>query len=281
MYQAKHIRLNLPSLMHDHSIKRIIPSIYTSDGQFALTESSHILSYTEALELALKYESEGADELVIMDVTTVTERRRNLPRFLKDLSKTMKIPFVFGGGVHTINDVEDMLKTGIQRIYVNSAAVRNPELINKITKTHGSNSLLVAIDTRLTFGHWKVYLNGGKSRTEIDLLNWIEMCQLRGAGELLISTVARGYTDHTIINAVLKSVTAGSRVPVLASVGVQKKEDFAELFTETGIDGIVSAHFFLKEEETVKDLKAFLREASIIPPIQSNDGFYDDLEETD
>jgi cyclase len=270
--------------MQDFTTKRIIPSIYTSDGQFALTESSHILSYTEALQLAIKYEEEGADELVIMDVTTITERRRNLPRFLKDLSKSINIPFVFGGGVHTIRDVEDMLKTGVQRIYVNSAAVRNPELINKITKTYGSNSLLVAIDTRLTFGHWKIYLNGGKSRTEIDLMNWIEMCQMRGAGELLVSTVARGYTEHSIINNVLKGITSISKVPVLASVGVQKKEDFAELFTETGIAGIVSAHFFLKEEETVKDLKSFLRGEHIFTQgetTSSSETEIDDTEETD
>lgn len=254
--------------MHDYSSKRIIPSIYTSDGQFAPTDSSHILSYTEALALAQRYESEGADELIIMDVTTIAERRRNLPRFLKDLSKTLSIPFVFGGGVHTVNDVEEMLKAGANRIYVNSAAVRNPELINKVTNKHGGNSLLVAIDTRLTFGSWKVYLNGGKSRTEIDLLNWVEMSQMRGAGELLVSTVARGYSDHEVINNVLRSITDVSRVPVLASVGIQRKEDFVELFNETGIEGIVSAHFFLKEGENVKDLKSYLRGELILPPTE-------------
>ncbi len=268
MYQAALIRLFLLSPMHDFSTKRIIPSIYTTDGQFGPTDSSHVLSYNDALEQAIRYEAEGADELIVMDVTTIAERRRNLPRFLKDISKTLQIPFVFGGSVHTIGDVEDLLKVGVKRIYVNSAAVRNPELINKITRTHGSEALLVAIDTRLTFGHWKVYLNGGKSRTEIDLLNWVEMCQLRGAGELLVSTVARGYNDHEVINSILKDITTQSRVPVLASVGVQKKEDFAELFTETGIEGIVSAHFFLNEKEKISDLKAFLRGELILPTVQ-------------
>jgi cyclase len=244
--------------------RRIIPSIYTSDGQFALTDTSNILSYTEAMEQLLRFEADGADEIILMDVTTSTERRRNLPKFLKDVSKTLKIPIVFGGGIHSIEDVEEMLKLGIQKVYVNSAAVRNPELINKTTKAHGSNSLLVAIDTRLSFGNWKIFLNGGKSRTEIDLLNWVEMCQLRGAGELLISTVARGYTDHGLINGILKEITSISRVPVIASVGVQSKEDFAELFSETGIQGVVSAHFFLNEEENISGVKHYLREKGII-----------------
>jgi cyclase len=244
--------------------RRIIPSIYTSDGQFALTDTSKILSYTEAMEQLLRFEADGADEIILMDVTTSTERRRNLPKFLKDVSKTLKIPIVFGGGIHSIEDVEEMLKLGIQKVYVNSAAVRNPELINKTTKAHGSNSLLVAIDTRLSFGNWKIFLNGGKSRTEIDLLNWVEMCQLRGAGELLVSTVARGYSDHGVINGILKEITSISRVPVIASVGVQSKEDFAELFSETGIQGVVSAHFFLNEEENISGVKHYLREKGII-----------------
>jgi cyclase len=216
------------------------------------------------MEQLLRFEADGADEIILMDVTTSTERRRNLPKFLKDVSKTLKIPIVFGGGIHSIEDVEEMLKLGIQKVYVNSAAVRNPELINKTTKAHGSNSLLVAIDTRLSFGNWKIFLNGGKSRTEIDLLNWVEMCQLRGAGELLISTVARGYSDHGVINGILKEITSISRVPVIASVGVQSKEDFAELFSETGIQGVVSAHFFLNEEENISGVKHYLREKGII-----------------
>jgi cyclase len=216
------------------------------------------------MEQLLRFEADGADEIILMDVTTSTERRRNLPKFLKDVTKTLKIPIVFGGGIHSIEDVEEMLKLGIQKVYVNSAAVRNPELINKTTKAHGSNSLLVAIDTRLSFGNWKIFLNGGKSRTEIDLLNWVEMCQLRGAGELLVSTVARGYSDHGVINGILKEITSISRVPVIASVGVQSKEDFAELFSETGIQGVVSAHFFLNEEENISGVKHYLREKGII-----------------
>jgi cyclase len=123
---------------------------------------------------------------------------------------------------------------------------------------------LVAIDTRLSFGQWKIFLNGGKSRTEIDLLNWVEMCQLRGAGELLVSTVARGYSDHDLINGILKEITSNARIPVIASVGVQSKEDFAELFTETGIQGIVSAHFFLNEEENISGVKQFLKAHGIL-----------------
>jgi cyclase len=244
--------------------KRIIPSIYTSDGQFAQTENrEHVLDYNEAMERAISYEAQGADELIIMDVTTITERRRNLPKFLKDLTKTLKIPIVFGGGIHTEKDVEDMLKLGLQRIYVNSAAVRNPALINKITQKYGGESLLVAIDTRKTFGSWKVYLNGGKSRTEIDLLNWVEMIQTRGAGELLVSTIARTTVNHDEVIETLKSIRSTCKVPFLASVGAKSIYDFTEAFKLADVDGIVSGHYFMQEDTSIDRLKSALAQEGI------------------
>ena len=244
--------------------KRIIPSIYTSDGQFAQTENrQHVLDYNEAMERAIAYEAEGADELIIMDVTTLTERRRNLPKFLKDVTKTLQIPIVFGGGIHTDKDVEEMLKLGLKKIYVNSAAVRNPALINKITQKYGSESLLVAIDTRKTFGSWKVYLNGGKSRTEIDLLNWVEMIQVRGAGEILVSTIARHTILHEEVLEVLRSIREMVKVPLLASIGAKSVNDFADIFLNADVDGIVSGHYFMQEETSISALKQGLLDAGI------------------
>jgi len=240
-------------------LKRIIPSIYTSDGQFAQTESrEHVLDYNEALERAIAYEGQGADELIIMDVTTIAERRRNLPKFLKDLTKTLKIPIVFGGGIHTDKDVEAMLKLGLQKIYVNSAAVRNPALITKITQKYGGESLVVAIDTRKTFGSWKVYLNGGKSRTEIDLLNWVEMIQLRGAGEILVSTIARTTVNHEEVIEILKDIRQTCKVPFLASVGAKTVQDFVDAFQQAEVDGIVSGHYFMQEDTSIDALKQAL-----------------------
>ncbi len=246
----------------ESQVKRIIPSIYTSDGQFAQTETrQHVLDYNEAMEKAKAFQAQGAEELIIMDVTTISEKRRNLSRFLKDAVNTLKIPITFGGGIHSVTDVEDMLKLGIQKIYVNSAAVRNPALINKITSKYGSNSLLVAVDTRQTFGAWKVYLNGGKSRTEIDLLNWIEMIQLRGAGEILVSTIARSEGDKEAVEQILKQIRNNTRVPLLVSIGARKEEDFIEAFKVTNVDGIVSGHFFLEEGHSIQSLKdSLLRE---------------------
>lgn len=244
--------------------KRIIPSIYTSDGQFAQTENrEYVLDYNEAMQRAIAYEADGADELIIMDVTTITERRRNLPKFLKDVSKTLKIPIVFGGGIHSEQDVEEMLKLGLKKIYVNSAAVRNPALINKITNKYGGEALLVAIDTRKTFGSWKVYLNGGKSRTEIDLLNWVEMIQVRGAGEILVSTIARTTVNHEEVIEVLSEIRATSQIPLLASVGVRTIEEFSEFFLRTNVDGIVSGNYFMQEGSSITALKRGLMNQGI------------------
>jgi cyclase len=238
--------------------KLIVPSIFTTDGQIQSLESKNVFDYSKALEKAVRYESDGADEIIFMDVTSIAEKRRNLPRFIKDISKTLKIPFVFGGGVNTTKEVEELLSYGASKIYVNSAAVRNPELINKIVNEYGKNSLLVAIDTRQSFGSWKVYLNGGKSRTEIDLLNWVRMVEVRGAGEILVSTIARNHNENDEIIRLIKEIADSTQLPIMASVGVKSHEDFADLFSKTGISGIVSAHFFNSEEQSIKMTKEYL-----------------------
>ncbi len=243
----------LGTFMETPSVKRLIPSIYTADGQATTADTRHVNDYNQAMNKALEYEAAGASELIFMDVTSISERRRNLPRFLKDLKNRLQIPFVFGGGVHTIRDVEDLLKYGAPRIYVNSAAVRYPDLVNKISTQHGKQALLVAIDTRLTFGSWKVYLNGGKSRTEIDLYNWIRMIEVRGAGEILVSAINRG--DHEIVFDVFRKIREATDLSVLASAGFQSVEEYERLFKECRMDGVVSAHFFQKEN-SLRELKA-------------------------
>ena len=231
---------------------RIIPTIYVADGQATTADSRHVKDYTQGLAQALEYQSFGANEVIVMDVTAITDRRRNLPRFIKDLGKNLTIPFVFGGGINTVKDVEEFLKWGAQRVYVNSAAVRNPELIHKVTENFGPYSLLVAIDTRLTFGSWKVYLGGGKSRTEIDLLNWIKVIELRGAREVLVSAINRG--DKELVIGIYKQIREHTDLPLLASTGFKEAADFARLRNETHVDGIVSAQFF-QTRETVDDLR--------------------------
>jgi len=238
--------------------KLIIPSIFTTDGQIQSIESKNVFDYAKAIEKALRYEADGADEIIFMDVTSIAEKRRNLARFIKDVSKSIKIPFIFGGGVNSTKEVEELLSYGASKIYVNSAAVRNPELINKIVKEYGKSSLLVAIDTRQSFGSWKVYLNGGKSRTEIDLVNWVKMVEVRGAGEILISTTARNHDENDEINEMLNTITNSTKVPIMASIGVRTHEDFADLFLKTGIAGVVSAHFFNSEENSIQKTKEYL-----------------------
>lgn len=238
--------------------KRIIPSIYTGETIFGGVESRIVLDYATALNVALQYQEAGADEVIFMDVTALTERRRNLPKFLKDAAARLTIPFVFGGGVNTVTDVEELIKYGAKRIYVNSAAVKNPELVNKVSTKYGPERLLVAIDTRQSFGHWKVYLNGGKSRTEIDLLNWVDISEKRGAGEILISTVSKEYADHELIHDLLNQVAAATSLPILTAVGVNDKADFARLFQIKGISGVVAGTYFLNKQNSIKEVKAYL-----------------------
>jgi cyclase len=239
--------------------KRIIPSIYVAEGQNHMGDTSLVHDYTKAFGLALQFEADGAGEIIVMDITTQTERRRGLPKFLKELTSTLKIPLVFGGGVHTVDDVKEFLKAGATRIYVNSAAVRNPELIYRSTKECGKDSILVAIDARLTFGSWKVYLNGGKARTEMDLLNWVKMVEVRGAGEILISLASKN--DNSIQGAIdiLNQITQTTHLSVLGAIGAQTKEEFKELFESTSITGVVSSSYFIKEPHAYKELQQYFK----------------------
>jgi cyclase len=231
---------------------RVIPTLYVADGQSTTADSRFVQDYNQGLAQALAHQEAGADEVIVMDVTSISDRRRNLPRFIKDLGKNLNIPFVFGGGVNTVKDVEELIKWGAKRVYVNSAAVRNPELIHKVTDSFGAESLLVAVDTRLTFGSWKVYLGGGKSRTEIDLLNWIKVIELRGAREVLVSAINRG--DKELVVDIFKTIRSHTNLPLLASTGFTDVADFSRLRTECLVDGLVSAHFF-KDKETIDAMR--------------------------
>lgn len=242
-------------------MRRIIPSIYISDSLDFLNERKKVLDYSEGLELAMKYASEGADEVILMDLSSANDRGRNVSRFIKDAAKNLTIPFAYGGGVHTVKDVEELLELGVPRVYVNSAAVRNPELINKITSKNGKQALLVAIDTRKTFGKWKVYLNGGKSRTEMDLLNWIKMSELRGAGELLISAIKRTNDTQDNIFDLFREIIDTSEIPIIASIGVSSLEDFRGIFSVDGLSGVVTAHYFADGTNKIMDVKNYLGQA--------------------
>jgi cyclase len=217
---------------------RIIPTIYVADGQATTADSRHVKDYTQGMAQVLEYQNFGADEVIIMDVTSISDRRRNLPRFIKDLGKNLTIPFVFGGGINTVKDVEELLKWGARRVYVNSAAVRNPELIHKVTENFGS-----------------VYLGGGKSRTEIDLLNWIKVIELRGAREILVSAINRG--DKELVLDIFKQIRAHTELPLLASTGFSDATDFARLRSEAQVDGLVSAHFF-QTKESIDELRSLV-----------------------
>jgi cyclase len=231
---------------------KLIPSIYVADGQVTTADSRHVRDYNQAMSFALECQQMGADELIIMDVTAISDKRRNLPRFLKDLSKTLNIPYTFGGGINTVADVDELMRWGAQRVYVNSAAVRNPELIYKVTSEYGKNALMVAVDSRLTFGTWKVYLSGGKSRTEIDLINWLNVIQLRGANQVLVSAISKG--NNEAIFEVFSKITEATSMPVLASASFTKADDFARLVNECNVKGLVSAHF-LQSEERFKSIR--------------------------
>jgi len=238
---------------------QIIPAIYTYDSKSSQTSSINILEYDQAFNLALSYQNEGADCIYILDVSVNHERKRGLLKFLKHLSQHINLPIIVGGGVHNVKDVEDILAAGASKVTVNSAAVKNPELINAVIKSCGTESLIIGIDTKRSFGEWKVYLNGAKSRTEIDFFKWVKMCKLKGAGELVITLVPRKHDNFDEYPVeILQEATNQLEVPVYVTIGNIRLDALEGITKLDGIKGIISGTYFLNQPGKLREVKALI-----------------------
>ncbi|MFN4122693.1 MAG: HisA/HisF-related TIM barrel protein [Flavobacteriales bacterium] len=237
----------------------IIPAIYTYDHKSSVTNTTSVLEYEAAFEQALFYKEQGADGLYILDISVNHERKKNLIKFLKHLSSEVNIPLVIGGGIHSVKDVGELLNTGVEKVTVNSAAVKNPELIANIIKEFGKEKLLIGIDSKKSFGEWKVYLNGAKSRTEIDLNNWIKMCKIKGVQELVITLIPRkneSFDEYPI--DVLREAIDGLGIPVHVAIGNLQVNMIIDIVKIEGVASLISGTYFLNKPGVIRQVKSLL-----------------------
>ncbi len=245
--------------------KRIIPCLDIKDGKTVKgTNFENLRDAGDPVELGALYAKEGADELVFLDITATNEKRKTLSALVNRVSHHINIPFTVGGGISSVEDVSLLLSNGADKISVNTAAFRNPNLIGKLANEFGSQCVVLAIDTRMeNDGEWYVYLNGGRIKTEVKCIDWARQGVSLGAGEILLTSMNHDGTRQGFALDITKTLATSLPVPIIASGGGGSLEHFKDVFQEAKADAALAASIFHFKEIAIPDLKRYLREQEI------------------
>lgn len=244
--------------------KRIIPCLDVKDGQTVKgTNFVNLRNVGNPVELGKAYSDAGADELVYLDITASSEGRKTFTDVVSHVAEAINIPFTVGGGINDINDVERLLYAGADKISVNSAALRNPNLIDEIAKRFGSQVCVCAIDAKYNDGQWTCFLNGGRVPTGRDLFDWAKEAEDRGAGEILFTSMNHDGVKDGYANEALAKLSDELGIPIIASGGAGKKEHFKDAFTKGKADAALAASVFHFGEIDIAELKQYLRDEGI------------------
>jgi cyclase len=244
--------------------KRIIPCLDIKNGRTVKgVNFVDLIDAGNPVELAKKYSDEGADELVFLDISATEERRKTLVDLVREVAATINIPFTVGGGISSIEDVDVLLKNGADKVSINSAAVKNPQLINDLSATFGSQCIVVAIDAKQINGLWKVHLVGGKIATELDLFAWAKEVERRGAGEILFTSMDNDGTKNGFANEALAQLSETVNIPIIASGGAGTTQDFVDVFQIGKADAALAASVFHFKEIEIPVLKQIIKNNNI------------------
>lgn len=244
--------------------KRIIPCLDVKNGRTVKgINFVDIRDAGDAVELAARYSANGADELVFLDITATVEKRKTMAELVEKVAAEIDIPFTVGGGISDVEDASLMIKTGADKISINSAAFRRPELISDIASMFGSQCVVLAIDTRFEDGDWYVYLDGGRTSTGIRTTDWASRAEKLGAGEILLTSMNNDGTKDGFALDITATISTLLNIPVIASGGAGKKEHFKEVFENTNASAALAASVFHFGEIGINDLKQYLRNNKI------------------
>lgn len=244
--------------------KRIIPCLDVKDGQTVKgTNFVNLRHAGDPVELGKAYSEQGADELVFLDITASHEGRKTFTEMVTRVAREINIPFTVGGGINALEDVERLLYAGADKVSVNSAALRHPELISKIAQRFGSQVCVCAIDARYDEGEWTCYLNGGRVKTAKSLFDWAKEAQNRGAGEILFTSMNHDGVKQGYANEALARLADMLSIPIIASGGAGTKEHFRDAFTLGKADAALAASVFHFGEIPIPELKQYLASEGI------------------
>ena len=244
--------------------KRIIPCLDVKDGETVKgINFVQLRSAGDPVELGKAYSEAGADELVFLDITASFEGRKTFTEMVTKVAQQLNIPFTVGGGINELADVERMLYAGADKVSINSAALRNPHLIEEVANRFGSQVCVVAIDARLDADGWHCYLKGGRERTERGLFEWAHEVQERGAGEILFTSMNHDGVKNGYANEALAQLADNLDIPIIASGGAGKKEHFRDVFQQGHADAALAASVFHFGEIPIPELKQYLTQEGI------------------
>lgn len=242
-------------------MKKIIPCLDTRDGK--LVKGVHFVDVKELgdpVDFAKNYSDAGADELVILDITKTTDGHQLRTQMITDVANAIDIPLTVGGGIASVQDIQDALDAGASKVGINSAAVKNPDFINEAVAKFGSDAVTIAVDMAYdeAKGDYFVYTNAGQTQIDINALEWCKECEERGAGALLITSIDTdgAYTGFDM--PFLKLASEAVSIPIIASGGASGIQDFIDLFQQTNLEAGLAASIFHKGEVAIEDLKAAL-----------------------
>jgi len=246
--------------------KRIIPCLDIKDGR--VVKGVNFVGLRDAgdpVESAKEYNDLGADELVFLDITATKEKRKTLAELVEKVAAQVFIPLTVGGGIRTVEDMQFILRAGADKVSVNSAAVKNPELVREGALKFGSQCIVGAVDAakRESGEGWEIFVHGGSKETGIDLIEWVKELEELGAGEILLTSINSDGTKDGFDLEMLKAVTAAVNIPVIASGGAGSIQHFVDVFKETGADAALAASIFHFGEIEIRDVKTELEKAEI------------------
>ncbi len=244
--------------------KRIIPCLDVDKGRVVKgTKFINIKDAGDPVTLAKFYNDQGADELVFLDITASSEGRKTMIEIVKKVAKQIFIPFTVGGGIRTTEDIKNILLAGADKVAINSAAVENPQLIKDGTNMFGNQCIVLAIDAKRRGNSWEVYTHGGRKPTGKDAVAWAQEAVKKGAGEILLTSIDKDGTKDGYDIELTKTISQAVSVPVIASGGAGKLEDFSEVFKEGKADAALAASLFHFGELSIKEVKDYLQKENI------------------
>ena len=244
--------------------KRIIPCLDVRNGRVVKGKNFEgIQDVSDPVEMAKFYNREGADELVFYDITASVEERGLFTDILRKVASEIFIPLTVGGGINTLEDFDRVLKCGADKVSVNSGAIRNPNIIGQAAKKYGDQCVVLSMDIKRVDGVFRLFAKGGRENTGIDALQWAVDGVNSGAGELVVNSIDTDGVKGGFDLELLDAIAARVNVPIIASGGAGKMEDFSELFSHEGIDAGLAASIFHYKEIWIEDLKKYLRDQGV------------------
>jgi cyclase len=244
--------------------KRIIPCLDVNDGR--VVKGINFVELKDAgdpVEIAKKYNKEGADELTFLDITASSDNRGLLFDIVEKVAKQIFIPLTVGGGVRTCEDIRNLLNAGADKVGINTSAILNPELVAESTSRFGSQAIVVAIDAKKVDDHWEVFTHGGRNATGINAISWAQKMAELGAGELLITSMDRDGTKKGFDNMLIKLISDVVEVPIIASGGVGNLQHLVDGVKDGGADAVLAASIFHYGEFTIQEAKQYMVDNNI------------------